>query len=79
MVVGMGSGVTMEYEEEWAFWLLSNIFFPRFWFEVEESEEWVCKLCWFYLDFFIIVVDSKTRLLLLLLLLLLLYGKTGIC
>ena len=32
--------------------IVVEFFFPRFWFEVEESEEWVCKLCWFYLGCF---------------------------
>ena len=73
-VVGMADGVTKEYEEEWALWLsliyiyiyiYINIYFFVFWFEVEESQKWVCKLCWFYLRF-LIAMDSKTRLVLVL-------------
>ena len=84
MVVGMGNGVTKEYEEEWVLWLLLIFFF--FWFEVEESEECVCKLCWFYLGFFI-AMDSKTRLVFLFLYIYIYiyifffnyYGKIGVC
>ena len=57
--------------------IVVEFFFPRFWFEVEESEEWVCKLfgfIWVVFFFFLIAMDSETRLLLLLL-----YGKTGVC
>ena len=36
----MGGGVTTEYEEEYGGVIVVD-FFPGFWFEVKESEEWV--------------------------------------
>ena len=35
--------------------IVVEFFFPRFWFEVEESEEWVCQLCWFYLEIYLFI------------------------
>ena len=59
MVVGMGNGVTKEYEEEWALWLLLIFFFFGLRWKRVKS---VFANCVGFIWVFFIAMDSKTRL-----------------